>query len=96
MCLCRPLQLGDAAGLRRVLTRMEAAGVPCEGLTYLALAKGCEDGGLSQLASEFYDQAEKKGVDLANHQFDVRPQSGAGRGVQNWRNLKNRKARQLL
>ena len=46
---------------------MEAAGVSCEGLTYLALAKGCEEGGLSQLSSTFYDLAEKNGVDLTSY-----------------------------
>ena len=61
-----PAQLGDAAGMQRVLARMDASGVVAEGMTYLALAKSCEDGGLPQ-AEHFLDRAEKLGVNLAQH-----------------------------
>ena len=61
---------------------MEAAGIACDGLTFLALAKGCEDGGLSQLASAFYDQAEQNGIDLIEHDASRRTLAG---GQKRWK-----------
>jgi len=58
-------------GLRHVLSRMEAAGVVMDGQTCISLAKGCEDGGLSQAASHFLDRAEGMGIDLNEHIGDL-------------------------
>ncbi len=52
-------QLGDAAGLQRLLQRMETAGVVPDAKTCMTVAKNCEEGGLGQLSELFRQRAKR-------------------------------------
>lgn len=60
-------QLGDAPGVLRLLSRMEATGVPPDGMTLSTVAKSCAEAGLTELSERLAAGARALGGGGGGH-----------------------------
>ncbi|KAG1664708.1 hypothetical protein FOA52_006683 [Chlamydomonas sp. UWO 241] len=77
---CIHAALGDGPGVARVLSRMEATGVPADVVTLSTVGKACDDAGLAWLAAEMDDRTREMEMEPSALAGDWPNEAASGRG----------------
>jgi hypothetical protein len=78
---CIHAALGDGPGVARVLSRMEATGVPADAVTLSTVGKACDDAGLVGLAAELEDRTRELQAPAGDWSADGGDGGGPGGGA---------------
>jgi hypothetical protein len=76
---CIHAALGDGPGVARVLSRMEATGVPADVVTLSTVGKACDDAGLAGLAAEMEDRTRELQMEPPAGDWPNEAAGGGGR-----------------